>query len=546
MIRANRRRRAFAAIGAAVAIGVLLPVGTAAAHPLGNFSVNHLSRLTLESDVIRVDVVVDTAEIPTAQDRPKVDSDGDGLVDEVERDAYSDLQCSEFASAATLSLDGSPLDVVATSTSFEYEEGQAALETSRLRCAFDAAVPSEFGDRAQRLEYSDGYRPGRVGWHEVNAVGAEVGIVDSPVPATSVTNDLRSYPEELLESPLDVREVTLDIGPDGELTDSDVIPPADVVGEDDRDTAADARDSLVASRPGWLGGVVDGVQDTFDDMVGRRDLTLGVGLLAIGLSLVLGASHAVLPGHGKTVMAAYIAGRQGSVRDAVLVGATVTLTHTGGVLLLGLGLTISTALAGETVLSYLGVASGLLIAGLGVALLVNAVRRRDDGWFGHGHHHHGPGGHTHDHDDHGHDHHDGHDHDHQEHGHRHADDDHHEGHDHPVPDRVSRSGLVGMGVAGGLVPSPSALIVLLSAIALGRTWFGVVLVLGYGVGMAAVLTLAGVALVKVRDRLQDRLSGRAGRVSNAMQRWGRLTPYLTAALVIVVGTGLAIRSLVII
>ena len=101
-----------------------------------------------------------------------------------------------------------------------------------------------------------------------------------------------------------------------------------------------------------------------------------------------------------------------------------------------------------------------------------------------------------------------------------------------------------MGVAGGLVPSPSALIVLLSAIALGRTWFGIVLVIGYGAGMAVVLTLAGIALVKVRDRLQHRLEDRTGRTSRAMQRWGRLAPFLTAALVIVVGAGLAIRSLV--
>jgi len=95
-----------------------------------------------------------------------------------------------------------------------------------------------------------------------------------------------------------------------------------------------------------------------------------------------------------------------------------------------------------------------------------------------------------------------------------------------------------------LVPSPSALIVLLSAIALGRTWFGIVLVIGYGLGMAVVLTLAGIALVKVRDRLQHRLEDRTGRASRALRRWGRLTPFLTAALVIIVGTGLAIRSIV--
>ena len=142
-----------------------------------------------------------------------------------------------------------------------------------------------------------------------------------------------------------------------------------------------------------------GCSDTFDDLIGRRDLTLGVGLLAIALALVLGASHALLPGHGKTVMAAYIAGRQGSVRDAVIVGATVTGTHTGGVLVLGLALTLSTSLAGETVLGWLGVASGVLVAVLGVGLLLSAARHRGTGLFGHGHTHgYRFGGHTHDHD----------------------------------------------------------------------------------------------------------------------------------------------------
>ena len=102
---------------------------------------------------------------------------------------------------------------------------------------------------------------------------------------------------------------------------------------------------------------------------------------------MLGASHAVLPGHGKTVMAAYIAGRQGSVRDAVVVGATVTGTHTGGVLVLGAALTMSTSLAGESVLGWLGVTSGLLVAALGVGLLRSAVRHPGTGLFGHGHTH---------------------------------------------------------------------------------------------------------------------------------------------------------------
>lgn len=550
----SRRRsaRVIAALST-VAVAALAPSGSVAAHPLGNFSVSHLSRITLEADHIVVQVAIDAAEIPTAQDRPRVDDDGDDDASPGELAAHADRECRSFAAAATLQLNGADLNMVVLDAVFDYATGQAGLDTSRLDCEFRAAVPSGFGDEVAAVDFVDDYRPGRVGWHEINAVGVGVGLIDSPVPATSVTNDLRSYPEDLLESPLDVREVSLQIGPGG-ITEQ----PA-AVGVSDRAIAADARDSLVAARPGFLGGFVDRVQGEFENVIGRDDLTLGVGLLAVGLSLVLGASHALLPGHGKTVMAAYIAGRQGQVRDAVLVGATVTFTHTGGVLLLGLALTVSSALAGDAVLGWLGVSSGVLIAALGIALLVSAVRRRDSGWFGHGHHH-GPGGHTHDHGNHhthelhGHDeqhgHGDGHGHGHDgthddhDHGAHHLHDHQHDGHhdhDHEEP-KVSRGGLVGMGVAGGLVPSPSALIVLLSAIALGRTWFGVVLVIGYGVGMAGVLTVAGIALVRVRDSLQRRVDNADGKIARTAQRWGRLAPMLTAGLVFVVGAGLAIRS----
>lgn len=536
MNRRYRRSGRLIAMLSAFGVAALVPSGSVSAHPLGNFSVSHLSRISLEADHIAVDVVIDAAEIPTAQDRPRVDSDGDGSPSAPELAAHAERECAAFAGAATLRLDGADLDRVVVAASFSYAEGQAGLDTSRLDCTLRADVPARFGERAAVIEFDDDYRPGRVGWHEINAVGVGVGLIDSPVPSTSVTNDLRSYPEELLESPLDIRNVTLHIGPGGTTE----MPGAVDVGE--RKTASDASDSLVVARPGFLGGFVDRVQGEFENVIGRDDLTLGVGLLAIGLSLVLGASHALLPGHGKTVMAAYIAGRQGQVRDAVLVGATVTFTHTGGVLLLGLALSVSSALAGEAILGWLGVSSGVLIAGLGVALLISAARRRDSGWFGHGHHH-GPGGHTHGHGSHHT--HEPHDHDHH---HHHHDHDHH-GHDHHTHEqrsdvrKVSRGGLVGMGVAGGLVPSPSALIVLLSAIALGRTWFGVVLVVGYGAGMAAVLTVAGIALVRVRDSLERQVNNADGKVARTAQRWGRLAPMLTAGLVFVVGAGLAIRSL---
>ncbi|MGH4024745.1 MAG: High-affinity nickel-transporter, partial [Pseudonocardiaceae bacterium] len=251
-------------------------------------------------------------------------------------------------------------------------------------------------------------------------------------------------------------------------------------------------------------------------------LTPLVGIAAALLALLLGASHAALPGHGKTVMAAYLAGRQGTRRDALLVGATVTLTHTAGVLVLGLLVAVLSSFAPEAALRWLGVLSGLLVAMVGAGLLRSALRREPaahpspdrapalvgvPGPHGHGHGH--------------------------RHGHGHA----HGGGLRPL----GRAGLVGMGVAGGLVPSPTALFVLLGAIGLGRTVFGVVLVLCYGLGMAGTLTLAGLLLVTLRDRV-----ARGEMPARLRDRGARLVavlPAVTAVLVLVVGLGLALRSL---
>jgi ABC-type nickel/cobalt efflux system permease component RcnA len=266
-------------------------------------------------------------------------------------------------------------------------------------------------------------------------------------------------------------------------------------------TDATAAPGVAPRLPSWLGRA----EVLLRGWVGSRSLTPWVGFLAVLLALLLGGAHAALPGHGKTVMAAYLAGRQGRPRDALAVGATVTLTHTGGVLILGLLLTTAAGLAGETVLGWLGVVSGLLVATVGVTML----RRRRA-------HSHGPHAHSHSHGDHSHHHHD---------------------HSHPHPPaRPSRWTIVGMGVAGGLVPSPSALVVLLGAIGLGRTWFGVLLVLAYGAGMAAVLTAAGLLLIRVRDRWPARLH-----LSPKLTAWA---PNGTAALVLLVGSALAIRSFV--
>ncbi|MDQ6873856.1 MAG: High-affinity nickel-transporter [Actinomycetota bacterium] len=498
-----------AAVAAALGVGS----GTASAHPLGNFTVNHYDGLTLFRDRVEDRAVVDTAEIPTLQEQPSVDRDHNGVVTSVERQSYGQRECGLVERAVRLRIDGRSLSWSVADASFTYRPGAGGLKISRLECRLVAAADL---NAATTVSVTDGFRADRVGWHEITARSDGVRLERSPVPLHSVSAELRHYPNDLLSSPLDVRSAVLRVIPG---------PGTSTYGK-------------VAALPvaGPIARALDGMSTRFNSLVGSHHLTPAIGFLAVLLSLVLGASHAALPGHGKTVMAAYIAGRRGSVRDAVTVGATVTATHTGGVLLLGLLLTLVASLAGETVLGYLGVASGLLIAGIGVGLLHSAWRSRRArehrtpdprmpmlvgavAGSEHGHGHRGGDRHEHGHD----------------HGHEHG-----LGHGHP-DGPLGRGGLVGMGVAGGLVPSPTALVVLLAAVGSGRTLFGVLLVIGYGLGMAATLTAAGLLLVHLRGRLDTAVSGRFGALTS---RLAGAAPVLTALLVLVVGIGLAVRGLV--
>jgi ABC-type nickel/cobalt efflux system permease component RcnA len=261
---------------------------------------------------------------------------------------------------------------------------------------------------------------------------------------------------------------------------------------------------------------VDRVTAAFTGLVGERSRSAGFAVVAVLVAVVLGGAHALAPGHGKTVMAAYLVGLRGTLRQAVTIGATVTITHTAGVLLLGVVLSTTRAVASERLYSWLGLASGLLLAAVGVGLLVRART-------GHTHSH-GPGrSHSH-----------GRDHDHP----------HGSDHGHPHDRRAAapplgRRGLVVLGLAGGLVPSPSAVVVLLGGIALGQAWFGVALVLAYGLGMAATLTGVGLLLAGLRTRMDRRLHLPAGPL---LTRLGRLLPAVSGSVIVLVGVAVAVRG----
>ena len=247
-------------------------------------------------------------------------------------------------------------------------------------------------------------------------------------------------------------------------------------------------------------------------------------LIAAGL----GAIHAVSPGHGKTVMAAYLVGSQGTPRHAVALGLTVTASHTFGVI----GLALLTLLAGdflppERLYPVLGLASGLTVVAIGTWLLVQRVRglRRN---HAHRAEHRSGAEHEHNHD--------------HVHGASNTNEHSHGGirHSHaPVAGTtLSWRSLILLGFAGGLVPSASALILLLGAVAAGRPGYGLALAIAFGLGMAAVLTGIGLAVV------------RAGKIIDRMPSLGRLArfapavPWLSAAVVTAAGVFLTSQALV--
>jgi nickel/cobalt transporter (NicO) family protein len=486
---------------AAGAVGVLIvlaPASPASAHPLGNFSINEYVGLTLQRERVLATAIVDAAEIPTLQDRSLVDSDHDGSISDTERAAHAARTCRSFVGDLSVQAsDGNQrLMWSVTRADFTYAPGAGGLAVSRLACSLTA--PARLG-AGTTVSVENRYLADRVGWREMTATGDGLRLVNSPLPAQSVSHELRDYPRDVLASPLNVRSATLNLAAG---TGSDGVPLA-LRGDDPVSRAMAALDRRLAT------------------LAGGHRLTPLVGVLAVLLALVLGAGHAALPGHGKTVLAAYLAGKQGRPRDALTVAGTVTLSHTGGVLGLGLLITAGTAVAGDAIVGWLGLISGAVVLVVGASMLASVVRRRT---------------HPRDHD-HAHPHDHSHDHDH----------DHPHPHPHEHADRKARLGLAGIGLAGGLVPSPSALVVLLAAIGLGRTAFGVLLVIVYGVGMAATLTGAGLLLLALQRRLAraGRSAPTAGiraRVAKAAAWLNAATPAATATLVLLVGAGLAARA----
>jgi ABC-type nickel/cobalt efflux system permease component RcnA len=435
-------------VAATMAVGLLALPAAASAHPLGNFSFNHLTRVAVSSDRVDVRYVLDQAEIPTFQER------GVPLAEVLRR------KRAEVDRRLVVRVDGRRAALeTARPPRLTRPRGQGGLATTRLELDLRASARG-----ARSVTVEDGTFPDRVGWRAVVAAPGRGTRVRSTAPAGDPTGGLRRYPRDLLASPADRRTATLSVAPGaGTLR------------------APDGERSYGAGRQAESG---------FTGLL--EDAASGEGVLVLLLLAAFGwgAVHALSPGHGKAMVAAYLVGTRGTARHALGLGLVVTATHTAGVFALGfVALALSSVILPEQLFPWLNLASGLLVVAVGAGVLRGRLRARHGHELGHHHHHH----HEHEH--------------------------------------VSRRGLLAMGASAGLIPCPSALVVLLGAVAQQEIGLGMLLIVAFSAGLAATLTAIGLAVVY------------AGRALERVPRAGRVAAVLpTISALVIVGVGCVLTA----
>ncbi len=567
-----------------LAVFLLLSAGAALAHPMGNFSISHYAGIRVEQNAIQIRYLIDMAEIPAFQQIQQ-----NGLAtqpDDPSVRKYVASQAETLKSGLVLTLNGRRLPLQTESTEVIFPPGAGGLPTMKLGFTYRAKLPQALGVEEQLIAYHDDNFPSRVGWKEVIVTaGPGVSIVNTSVPQKDRSSELTNYPTDLVSSPpLDVaanvsvrnEALAADEGREGaqaasaargagtsthDLNFARVKKPVMLPAHDAAQDSTPAAMSVTAAesqvKTAQSSSSVTTLQpnqhrtpqNRFTELMTARQAGMWFLVVAAFIAAGLGALHALEPGHGKTIVAAYLVGSKGTAYHAFLLGMIVTVSHTAGVYALGaLTLYASRYIVPEQLYPWLGAVSGLIIAALGSYLFLRRYAGHEVG------HSHGPGGHhhhrhphaheAHAHDGHIHGHvaHDhSHDHDHQHdstrdhvhgdehHGHTHA-------HHHEIASDVSYRQLLALGITGGIVPCPAALVVLLSAVALHRIAFGLFLIVAFSIGLAAVLIGVGLLMVYARRFMTGfRTEGLL------FTRW---LPLTSAAVITVLGLAIAVRSLI--
>ena len=509
-----------------------------AAHPMGNFSVNHYSKITLESAGIRVRYFIDLAEIPTYQELQQakiaaadIDPNSKAVID------YVSARGAELGRGLMLDVDGKPTPLRLISSGVIFPMGAGGLPTMKMGFVYEAAYPgasSSSGQMQMDLHYADNNYPGHSGWKEIVALAVAGSLLRSSVGAADRSIELSNYPTDLLTSPPQDLEASLQV--------SLPAPLFQVAAEDKQSVRASplrAASAPSAVRtalkktpsstiaPNLVPSLATGQlatpmhlqanrqqtpRNSFTELIQAQRLSPWFLFTAAIIAIGLGGLHALEPGHGKTIVAAYLVGSKGTARHAFLLGIIVTASHTVGVFALGaITLYASRYIVPEQLYPWLGALSGITIAGLGCYMLLRRLTGTATD------HSHAPGA---------------------AHAHwmfwKRPPEAETESNPNP-PQTVSLTQLLTLGITGGIIPCPAALIVLLSAFALHRIGLGFFLIVAFSVGLAAVLIGFGMLMVYAR-RFMTHLQ-----IDGPLTR--RWLPVASSVFITVLGLVLSIQAL---
>jgi len=500
---------------------MLFPLPSAA-HPMGNFSISHYAGIRVEQGYIELRYLIDMAEIPAFQEMQQ--NNFVARADDQRVRAYLSRQAGVFKEGLLMTLNGQPLPLQIASQDILFSPGAGNLSTMKLGLIYRAEVTDACTVTRCELEYRDANFSGRAGWKEVIALaGHGVTMESSSVPSQDRSSQLSNYPADLVNSA--PQEVGAKIV---YLAERASVGMPSVISEMKKETAPWATTHPRVTKSGRLGkpaapsvpissqfaenSHVQQLQpnqqstprNSFTELMAIKQIGLGIALLAAAIAAGLGALHALEPGHGKTIVAAYLVGSKGTVRHALLLGMIVTISHTAGVYLLGaVTLYAQKYILPDRIYPFLGVLSGIFIAGMGCYLF---LQRCVGGEFAHAH-----------------------------------------SHDLSMAagapkegarlqsGKVSARQLLVLGITGGMVPCPAALVVLLSAVALHRTGFGLFLIVAFSIGLAAVLIAMGFVAVYA-----GRMVSRLPIDGPLVQRW---LPMGSAVMITALGCVIAVRGL---
>jgi nickel/cobalt exporter len=477
-------------------LGLILCSLPVLAHPMGNFSINHYSKLKIEPSSIEIRYLIDMAEIPTFQEMRG--SDVGPAAGKTITARYLEEQGKLLMAGLALKSDGEAVRLDTVSRQVVFADGAGGLPTMKLGFVFRGKLSSAAA--LHKLSYVDNNFAGRAGWKEVIVVGNGATIMESSAPALDRSHELSNYSSDLLNSP--PQQLTA-------LVDFRISPTAAPI---QKAHSAPIPHEIAAASISVPPPAANTPRSRFTQLISTQaNLSFWFLLSAALIAAGLGALHALEPGHGKTVVAAYLVGSRGTAKHAVLLGFVVTASHTAGVYLLGAAtLYASHYIVPDQLYPWLGAISGLSVAALGIFIFLRHFTGES------GEHSHAPG----------------------------------ETHSHwllsmfrnpagsvspkTVDRPLSLRELCMLGITGGIVPCPAALVVLLSAFSLHRIGFGLFLITAFSLGLAAVLVIVGVTMVSAKRALCSRM-----RTGGAALRY---LPLLSSAFMTLLGVGITASS----